>query len=55
MELSIRLAVNLTSLKSEVQASALSAPYLKLYNNGKNNGSLLSLGAISQKKSHLSA
>lgn len=59
MELSISLAdycpkVNLTFLKSEIQAPALNSPYLKLHNTGKKNGFLLSLGAFSQKKSHLS-
>lgn len=43
MELSISLAdycpeVNLIFLKSEIQASALNSPYLKLHNTGKNNG-----------------
>lgn len=46
--------MNLTFLKSEVQAPGLSAPYLKLYNTGKNNSFQFSLGAFSQKISHLS-
>lgn len=60
MGLSIRLAgdcpyINLSFLKSEVQAPTPTAPYLKLYNRGKTNGFLLlSLGDFSQEKSHLS-